>query len=137
MERTATRDIFTTALEIGPDVAVAAQSATLAMPEIDLGMPSPLGASVVLSVAGAVAAHDLLLSGRRMDAQEALAQGLFTDVVGAGDLQVAALKRCAAMAEKSATAFKANKRWLRRSMRSEIMAAAAESERLHQSSGQT
>jgi enoyl-CoA hydratase/carnithine racemase len=124
-------------LAIVADVAVAAPSATLAIPEIELGMPSPLGASVVSSVAGAVPAHDLLLSGRRMDAQEALAQGLLTAVVSAGDLQVAALKRCADMAEKSASAFKANKRWLRRSLRSDIMAAAAETERLHQSMGQS
>jgi enoyl-CoA hydratase/carnithine racemase len=73
------------------DLRIAAQSTVFAMPEVHLGMIPAAGGSQTLSrSAGASAALDLLFTGRRFGAPEALELGLVTRVVPDEELQPAA-----------------------------------------------
>jgi enoyl-CoA hydratase/carnithine racemase len=66
------------------DLRVAADTTQLALPEVQLGMiPAAGGTQTLPRVAGLGAALDLLLTGRRVDAAEALRLGLVTRVVPA------------------------------------------------------
>lgn len=67
----------------------AAPDARLGQPEIKLGVFAPAASCLLPPRIGQAAAEDLLLSGRSVDAQEALALGLATAV--AEDAQAAAL----------------------------------------------
>lgn len=65
-------------LELGctADLLFASPSASFGQPEIALGVFAPLGSLLLPRRIGAGAAADLLLSGRRIDASEALRIGL-------------------------------------------------------------
>ena len=64
------------------DFRVAAESAVFGLPEVQLGMVPGAGGTQTLSrVVGPGRALELLLTGRRFDAQEALAMGLVSQVV--------------------------------------------------------
>jgi cyclohexa-1,5-dienecarbonyl-CoA hydratase len=67
----------------------AASDAKLGQPEIKLGVFAPAASCLLPARIGQAAAEDLLLSGRSIDAQEALALGLATST--ADDAQAAAL----------------------------------------------
>jgi enoyl-CoA hydratase len=58
------------------DAIVASDRGHFSLPEIDLGMPSPLAFTVVECVGSGALAVDLVLSGRRMTSHEAQALGL-------------------------------------------------------------
>ncbi|MDX6221798.1 MAG: hypothetical protein QOD91_852, partial [Frankiales bacterium] len=78
---------------LGADIVVAAQSAAFGLPEIDRGL-WPFMVSVLLAQhVSPKVAMDLMLTGRRFDAAEALSIGLLSRVVpdGALDDQVEAL----------------------------------------------
>ena len=63
------------------DVKMAAEETVFAMPEVRLGMiPAAGGTQTLPRIAGASLALDLLLTGRRFSAEEALAMGLITRV---------------------------------------------------------
>ena len=73
------------------DLRLAARGTVFAMPEVRLGMvPAAGGTQTVPRTIGTGRALDLLLTGRRIDAGEALALGLVTRVVEAEDLLEAA-----------------------------------------------
>ena len=64
------------------DFRVAAPSAVFGLPEVGLGIvPSSGGLYRVVRALGPLAARELVLLGRRLDATEALAHGLVTEVV--------------------------------------------------------
>jgi enoyl-CoA hydratase/carnithine racemase len=74
-------------LALACDLRVASASAWLREAWIDLGLVSALGAPATLSSAGGPGfALDVLLSGRKLDAAECLAVGLFQRVVGVDEL---------------------------------------------------
>ena len=73
------------------DLRLAADDAVFAMPEVHLGMiPAAGGSQTLPRHAGPAAALDLLLTGRRVSAPEALALGLVTRLVPAAELAAAA-----------------------------------------------
>ena len=75
------------------DLRLAARGTEFAMPEVRLGMiPAAGGTQTVPRNIGVGRALDLLLTGRRIDVQEALAVGLVTRVVGLDDLPEAAMQ---------------------------------------------
>lgn len=78
------------------DLRLAAEGTEFAMPEVRLGMiPAASGTQTIPRVGGLGVALDLLLTGRRFDAAEALRLGLVTRVVPADRLatEAAALAR--------------------------------------------
>lgn len=81
------------------DIAIAAETAKFGQPEITLGiMPGLGGSQRLVRAVGKAKAMDLCLSGRMMDAAEALASGLVARVVPATELLAESLK----LAEKIA-----------------------------------
>jgi enoyl-CoA hydratase/carnithine racemase len=107
------------------DARVAAESAALCLPEIHLGLSTFMGAAIAEQVGGLALAVDLVQSGRRMPAHEALARGLVNAVVPRAELQNAALAMASNLADKDARAFAANKQWLNRRMKAALAEARA------------
>jgi enoyl-CoA hydratase/carnithine racemase len=109
------------------DQVIAAEQAAFSLPEIEIGIPTFLGISILSRAAGSAIARDLVLSGRRMVAAEAKQRGLVTAVVAPGELTAAAQAAAETLAAKPATTFALNKRWLARGLREELAAANAQS----------
>ena len=81
------------------DIRIGADRAAFSMPEVQLGMiPAAGGTQTVPRIAGWSSALDLLLTGRRMGAEEALSLGLLTRVVPEEDLLEQAWELCRRLA---------------------------------------
>jgi enoyl-CoA hydratase/carnithine racemase len=80
-------------LAVAQDLRVAEASARFGLPEVTLGFNPSYGIARLLQIVGSGPALDLLLTGRSVDAAEALRMGLVTRVVpdGALDKEAAAL----------------------------------------------
>jgi enoyl-CoA hydratase/carnithine racemase len=78
------------------DVRVAASSAAFGFPEVRRGIPASLGAA--LAALPAPLARELVVSGRVLDAGEALRCGLVREVVEVADLASVAAARAAEIA---------------------------------------
>jgi enoyl-CoA hydratase/carnithine racemase len=68
-------------LAVAQDLRVAAASARLGLPEVTLGFNPSYGIARLLDIVGGGPARDLLLTGRLVDAREALGMGLVNRVV--------------------------------------------------------
>ena len=92
------------------DIRIGAAEAIFAMPEVQLGMiPAAGGTQTLPRYTGQSAALELLLTGRRMEAKEALALGLLTRVVAESELMEEAwaiARQMAALEANLATATK-------------------------------
>ena len=96
------------------DVRLAADDTVFAMPEARLGMiPAAGGTQSLPRNAGAPRALDLLLTGRRFTAQEALEFGLITRLCPRKDLATNATRLAASLAESDAASMRKLKRALR------------------------
>jgi len=115
------------------DHVVAAESAALSLPEIDLGGPTMPGLVILTHLAGAGVASDLVQSGRRMPAAEAHARGLIGEAVDAASLDARTDAAALLLGSKPANAFMLNKQWLRRPLIEALHAAEAEHARLRAS----
>ena len=74
-------------LAMASDFRIAADDVQLGLPEIRLGMiPGSGGSQRVARIAGLGRAKDLILRGKRIGAQDALAYGLVTEVHAPGEL---------------------------------------------------
>jgi 2-oxoglutaroyl-CoA hydrolase len=77
-------------LALACDFRIAAEDAELGLPEVKLGMiPGSGGTQRLARLIGLARAKDMVMRGRTIDAAEALAVGLVTEVVPAGDLDAA------------------------------------------------
>ncbi len=85
------------------DLRIGAGGTVFAMPEVQLGMiPAAAGTQTLPRNAGSSEALELLLTGRRFDAQEALRLGLLTRVVPAENLLDAAWQAASHLASLDA-----------------------------------
>lgn len=109
------------------DARVAVTSASLSLPEIDIGIATFSGANIVQAIGGRALAVDLILSGRRLPAQEAREKGLINAVVEASALRLAATTLAQQLGAKPAGTFGAIKDWLNR----DVKAAMAEAREAH------
>jgi len=86
------------------DVAIAADTATFSLPEIAVGLwPMMITAEITRNV-GRKKTLELMLTGRRIDAAEALSCGLVTRVVPAAELEAATDQLAGELAERSPAA---------------------------------
>jgi enoyl-CoA hydratase len=101
-------------LALGCDLRIASEDATFNATGIVNGLTSTeMGAGWLLPrLIGSANANDLLLTGRRIDAAEALRVGLVSRVVPAGDLLAEALDMAGAMAAYSHHGLEATKQAL-------------------------
>ena len=101
------------ALTLACDIRILAAEAQLSFPFLDLGLHPGMGTTHLLPIiAGPSLAADLLLSGRRIGAAEALAQGLVSRVLPAADVDTAALALATELAGRSVVATQMAKRAL-------------------------
>ena len=108
------------------DACVAVDVAELSLPEIDLGIASFSGSNILEVIGGRSLALDLMQSGRRMPAREALGRGLIGTVVSRSEVQAAATGVAEALGSKDPQAFADNKRWINRSLKAALAEARDE-----------
>ena len=87
-------------LAAAQDLRVAEASARFGLPEVTLGFNPSYGIARILDVVGGGAARDLLLTGRPVDAAEALRMGLVTRVAPDGELESATNELAAGIAQQ-------------------------------------
>jgi enoyl-CoA hydratase/carnithine racemase len=101
-------------LALSCDVVVADETAAFGLPEVTIGLvPGGGGTQLALRRLGPGRAADLVLTGRRISATEALELGLVERVVPAGSARAAALDVAQTIAGNSPVATRAAKRALR------------------------
>ncbi|MEV7892082.1 enoyl-CoA hydratase/isomerase family protein [Streptomyces sp. NPDC002817] len=97
-------------LALAADYRVAAEDAILGQPEVRLGIiPGSGGTQRLTRLIGPSRAKNLLMTGRRVGAEEALRLGLVDEVVAAGEVYDAALRYARRLAEGPAAALEAIK----------------------------
>jgi len=100
-------------LALACDFRLAADDVQLALPEVRLGMiPGSGGTQRLARLIGLGRAKDVIMRGRRIDAAEALALGLVTEVVAAGELGAAVERLLGELAELPPLALAVAKRVL-------------------------
>jgi enoyl-CoA hydratase/carnithine racemase len=100
-------------LALSCDVIVADETAVLGLTEVTVGLvPGGGGTQLLSRRAGAGAAAEFVLSGKRIPAEEALRSGIVQRVVPAGEARRAALELADAIAANSPLAVRAAKRAL-------------------------
>jgi enoyl-CoA hydratase/carnithine racemase len=93
-------------LMVACDVVIAADTAVFGTTEIGVGLwPMMITAELTRSV-GRKKTLDMMLSGRKLDAQEALGCGLVTRVVPAAELEAETVKLATELASKSPAAIR-------------------------------
>ena len=99
------------------DLRIAATGTVFALPEVQLGMiPAAGGTQTLPRAVGGARALDLLLTGRRFQAEEALSMGLVTRLTPPESLRDEAWRLAEMLAELPVGAVVALKRLLRRGM---------------------
>jgi enoyl-CoA hydratase/carnithine racemase len=92
------------------DLAVADDDAGFGTPEIEVGLFPYMALAPLVRVVGRRAALELALTGRRIDAQEALRIGIVNRVVARAALSAAAQELCEELAAKSPAVLRLGKR---------------------------
>ena len=96
-----------TELALACDLVVAAEDATFGLPEVRLGLvPAGGGTQLLVRRVGRSVARDLVLTGRRVEADEALRLGLADRVVPRGEALAAAAALAAEIAGNAPTAVR-------------------------------
>jgi enoyl-CoA hydratase/carnithine racemase len=108
------------------DECIGADTAALAMPEIDLGIATFSGANILEAIGGRALARSLVQTGRRMPMAEALTRGVVSRVVARSELADSATAAATVLASKKQDAFAKNKRWLNRAINAALAEARAE-----------
>ena len=102
-------------LALACDFRIASENAQFAQPEVSLGIPPGWGGSQRLPrLVGPGLAADLILTGRRIGAEEALRIGLVNQVVPQSELMPTALERAGQIARNSPLAVRSAKQLMRR-----------------------
>ena len=122
-------------LALVSDARVAVDTAEISLPEINLGMPTFSGISIAMHVGGHALATDLVQTGRRVPAAEALSRGLLTGVVPREALYAEAMRVAAVFVGKEPKAFAANKAWLNRGPKAALAEARKHSDEHRKSAG--
>jgi enoyl-CoA hydratase len=105
-------------LAMACDIRIAADTAKLGQPEVNLGIiPGGGGTQRLPRLVGSGAAFKLLYSGELIGADEALRIGLVDEVVPAAELRARALALATAIAQKSPVALKLIKEAVRTALR--------------------
>ncbi|MFL9942332.1 enoyl-CoA hydratase/isomerase family protein [Paraburkholderia graminis] len=108
------------------DACVAVDTAELALPEIDLGIATYSGANILATIGGRALALDLIQTGRRMPASEAMSRGLLQSVSSRDGLKSAAISVAANLGGKDVAVFADNKRWINRALKTSLAEAREE-----------
>ncbi len=88
------------------DIVIVAEGATLGSPEVDVGLWSMMITPAVMRAVGPKPALELMLTGRRIDAAEALRLGLASRVVAPSELDAVVDETVETLAAKSGAALR-------------------------------
>ncbi len=114
------------------DIRIAAENAKFILPEISHGViPDTGGASVLFQIAGHGLVSDMILTGRRLSAQEALQHGIVSRVVPREELDATAQAMAEKIADSPAFTIKMARQVLSQLSQPE-QAAAMENELIYQ-----
>ena len=105
------------------DEIIAVDSAWVSLPEIKIGMPTPIGAAVLAPRTSRSVLQRLVQRGERLTAQQCLALGVVDVVVSAEGLDQTVSKSATELAAIEAAAFATNKNWLNREVRANLLVA--------------
>ena len=119
-------------LALAADEVIAASNASLALPEIGLGMPTPIGAAMLAARANPGVVRRMVQGGESLSAAQALAAGLIDAVVEPGDLQHEVQARARSLARRAGRAYAGNKQWINRGLRTQLAEAARAAAALRQ-----
>jgi enoyl-CoA hydratase/carnithine racemase len=122
------------ALVCGSDIRIADETAVFAVSFIRAGFSAcDLGTSWLLPrIVGAGRAHELMLTGRRFDADEALRIGLVVDVVPGGDVVAAALAKAEQILQNAPASVQLTKQGMWIALETASLAASVEFENRQQ-----
>lgn len=93
------------------DIRVGHPGVTMGQPEINSGIASITGPWIMKEILGMSRTIELTLTGRMMDAQEAVRIGLLHHVVPAGEVMAKALEIARALAGKAPLAMRLDRAW--------------------------
>ena len=105
------------------DLRIAAAGAIFGLPEVRVGVPSVIQAALLPPLVGAARAAELLLTGRTIDADTALAWGLVNRVVAADRLDAAVEALVAELLACAPTALRLQKQLIIRWRESDLSSA--------------
>ena len=108
------------------DSCVAVEGAEISLPEIDIGIASYSGASILSAIGGRALALDLIQSGRRMTAYEAQSRGLVRTVAPRIELDSAGTAAAELLGAKNPQAFADIKQWINRGLKAALTEARSE-----------
>lgn len=121
-------------LAMAADIRIAATDAKLSLPEFRYGISTDTGGAVLATMlAGPSRTKLMLMTGRRIDAEQALAWGLVDELVTPEDLDEKALELCHEIRQRSNPALQISKQlvdqtWdgaIKNGMRAELLAQFA------------
>ena len=93
------------------DFRIASENARFAFTEIDVGFACIIGSTLIYLTSGEALAKELVLTGRFMDAKEALKVNLVNKVVSQGELEKTVYKLAKELVQKPPVAMMLNKKW--------------------------
>ena len=102
------------------DLVVAAESAKLGQPEIQVGVFPPIAAQIMPRIIGRKAAADLIFSGRIISAEEALGIGLINKIVKEDELEAATAEFLKPYMKLSAEVLRLTKKAMISGLRDEL-----------------
>ncbi|MBI5441978.1 MAG: enoyl-CoA hydratase/isomerase family protein [Deltaproteobacteria bacterium] len=113
-------------LALSCDLRILSEGAELGLPEIDIGaFPAGGGTQTLSRLIGMGKAKEVLFTGRRIGAQEALSLGLANQVVPEDQVLAETLRWAARLSEKSPTALTALKRAMNTGANMDLASALA------------
>ena len=112
------------------DEVIMSDSAQFGMPEIRHGIPTPIGIVILAARGGMAVARQMVQRGEPADAKRALECGIADEITLAGRTQDRALERARALAQLPGAAFRPNKHFLNKTLRSALDEAVAQADRL-------
>ena len=113
------------------DLVLASQEAELGQPEIRIGAFPPIAATLLPALVGRQRASEIILTGRRVRADEALRLGLVSRVVPAASFDAALHDLIGSLSEVSGAVMRCAVRALRRQVAFAFSAALGEAERVY------
>jgi cyclohexa-1,5-dienecarbonyl-CoA hydratase len=113
------------------DLIVATDGATFGQPEINVGCFPPVALAALPQIVGRHRAADVVLTGRRLSAFEALAMGLVSRVVDVAEFEPSLAALIAELQSKSRSVLRVTARALRRATPGDLTADLDRMERLY------
>ena len=106
------------------DEIVMSQDAWVSLPEIQLNLPTPIGAAIVQRRVRHSAVHALLQRAERFDADRCRDQGLADEVVSGREVARVARERACVLAAFDTDVYAVNKRWMNQGLSQTLESAA-------------